>query len=148
MVRSRSFAPNLRKNRSSGDRAEQNVFGTGTFTELSRLMSKIKSRDIFSALPDAKKREVFQTLQKGNGFKIERIVSCGQATPEGKWLCSRASEWVAVLRGRAQLSFKWSRDKIDLKAGSFVFIRAGVRHRVDWTHPKRKTVWLAVHSVL
>jgi len=109
-------------------------------------MPKMKNRNIFSGLPVAKKREVFKTLAKGKGFKIERIVSGGQTTPEGKWLCSKTAEWVIVLRGSARLLFKGSQEKIHLKAGDYVFIPAGTRHRVKWTHPKQKTVWLAVHA--
>lgn len=108
-------------------------------------MLKIDHRNIFSGLPAAKKREVFQTLRRGKGFKIERIVSLGQATPEGEWLCSEIPEWVIVLRGRARLLFKGSRKKVDLVAGDHVFIPGKTCHRVDWTHPKQKTVWLALH---
>jgi cupin 2 domain-containing protein len=110
-------------------------------------MIKIKSRNIFSGLPAAKKREMFQLLQKEKGLKIERIVSQGQATPEGKWLCAKAEEWVIVLRGRARLLFKGSCEKLDLRAGDYVFIPGRTCHRVDWTHPGQKTVWLAVHSI-
>jgi len=108
-------------------------------------MPKIRNRNIFSGLPAAKKREVFQTLARGKAFKIERIVSCGQTTPKGKWLCSKTEEWVVVLRGRARLCFKKARE-LELRAGDFVFIPAHMCHRVDWTHPAKKTVWLAVHG--
>jgi len=108
-------------------------------------MKKIKSRNIFSGLPSAKKREVFGTLQKGKGFKIERIVSRGQRTPRGKWLCSKTAEWVIVLRGRASLQFKSECAALELKAGDYVFIPSGTYHRVDKTYPGRRTVWLAVH---
>lgn len=101
---------------------------------------------MLSGLPAAKKRETLQTLAEGKGFKIERIVSCGQATPKGKWLCSKEDEWVIVLRGRAHLLFKKSGEKLHLKAGDHVFIPAHACHRVEWTHPQQKTVWLAVHS--
>ena len=106
---------------------------------------KIKCRNIFSALPDARKREVSRVLQKGNAFKIERIVSQGQATPEGKWLRSKTAEWVIVLRGRARLLFKGAREALYLNAGDYVFIPENTCHRVDRTHLGRKTVWLAVH---
>ena len=108
-------------------------------------MPKINRCNIFAGLPDIKKREVFQTLAKGKGFKIERITSRGQATPKGKWLRSKAAEWVIVLRGRARLRFEGARKSFDLKVGEHVFIPANACHRVDWTHPGRKTVWLAVH---
>jgi len=109
-------------------------------------MAKLKSCNIFAALPAAKKRETFQVLQQGKGFRVERIVSRGQSTPEGQWLCSKAFEWVIVLSGRAHLLVKGARESLDLKAGDYVFIPAFTRHRVDWTHPRQRTVWLAVHG--
>jgi cupin 2 domain-containing protein len=108
-------------------------------------MPKIKNRNLFEDLSATRKREVFQTLYKSKGVKIERIGSLGRATPEGKWLSSKKAEWVIVLRGRARLLFKHGSRKLDLKAEDHVFIPAQARHRVDWTHPKQKTVWLAVH---
>lgn len=108
-------------------------------------MPKIKGSNIFSKLPAVKDREIFQTLARGKGFKIERIVSKGQATPKGKWLCSKADEWVTLLQGEAQLLFKGARAPLDLSVGDTVFICANAGHRVTWTHPRQKTVWLAVH---
>ncbi|MEI7751484.1 MAG: cupin domain-containing protein [Candidatus Omnitrophota bacterium] len=108
-------------------------------------MSKITKRNIFSGLPAAKKQEMLQVLRKGRDFKFERIVSLGQATPQGKWLCAKTAEWVIVLRGHAHLLFKGARKKLGLRAGDYVFIPGNARHRVTWTHPKKKTVWLAVH---
>ena len=108
-------------------------------------MPKISRHNIFSKLSGAKKREVSEILATGKGCKIERIVSCGQATPEGEWLCSKAAEWVIVLRGRAQLLFKGARKSLDLGEGDSVFIPSNARHRVNWTPPRQKTVWLAVH---
>ncbi|HNX68871.1 MAG TPA: cupin domain-containing protein [Candidatus Omnitrophota bacterium] len=108
-------------------------------------MPKVKIHNVFSGLPDARGREVFQTLRKGRGLRIERIVSRGQATPPGQWLCSKAAEWVIVLKGRARLLFKGVPKQFDLKAGEHVFIPRKTSHRVDWTHPKQRTVWLAVH---
>ncbi len=107
---------------------------------------KIKQRSFFSGLPAARDREAFRVLQKEKGFRIERIVSRGQATPAGRWLCSKAAEWVIVLRGRARLLFKGTGKKLTLKAGDYVFIPGGTCHRVDWTVPGRRTVWLAVHG--
>jgi cupin 2 domain-containing protein len=106
---------------------------------------KIKNHNVFCRLPPVKKRESFRTLLKTRGVKIERIVSRGQATSPGKWLCSKTGEWVMVLRGDARLLFEGERKSQNLKAGDYVWIPAKTRHRVEWTHPKRKTVWLAVH---
>jgi len=108
-------------------------------------MPKIISRNIFADLPAAKRAEIFQVLAKGKNFKFERIVSCGQKTPENKWLCEKTAEWVILLKGRARLSFKQNKRAVLLKPGDYVFIPPGTLHRVDWTHPSQKTVWLAVH---
>jgi cupin 2 domain-containing protein len=109
------------------------------------VMAKLKLSNIFSALPAVHKKEVFQVLGRGRHFKIERIVSCGQATPKNKWLFQKSAEWVIVLRGRARLSFEEKNKKFYLRSGDYLFILPHTRHRVDWTHPKQKTIWLAVH---
>lgn len=104
----------------------------------------MKRRNIFSNLPSAATKEVFTTLAKTKSFKIERIVSKGHATPKGKWLVSTKAEWVIVLRGRGRLIFKKGLKEILLNGGDYLFIPPKCYHRVDWTDPKQKTVWLAV----
>jgi len=108
-------------------------------------MPKIKIGNIFVNLPAADKREAFRVLAKGRNFKIERIVSCGQATPKNKWLCQKQAEWVMVLKGRARLLFKQEKRKISLKSGDYLFIPANTLHRIEWTSRKQKTIWLAIH---
>jgi cupin 2 domain-containing protein len=108
-------------------------------------MARIRQNNIFSRLPAASKKEAFQVLEKGRGFKIERIVSRGQATPENKWLSQKRAEWVIVLKGRARLLFKEKNKQFYLKSGDYFFIPPHARHRVAWTCPKEKTIWLAVH---
>jgi cupin 2 domain-containing protein len=105
----------------------------------------MRIQNIFFRLPSATKKEAFKTLEKAKGFRIERIVSNGQATAKGTWLVDKAAEWVMVLQGKAALVFKSKKKKFILKAGDYIFIPANTFHRVEWTHPKQKTVWLAVH---
>ncbi len=105
----------------------------------------IKIHHLFSNLPSARKKEVFRTLHRTREVRIERIVSRGQSTPRGRWLCEPASEWVMVLEGRARLAFRGKRGTADLKAGDYVFIPARTAHRVEWTPGNRRTVWLAFH---
>jgi cupin 2 domain-containing protein len=90
-------------------------------------------------------KELFQSLVATKTLKIERIVSTGQATDEGKWLKSGRNEWVILIRGSARLRFLKDNRVIKMKPGSHVLIKANVLHRVDWTAPRQKTVWLAVH---
>jgi hypothetical protein len=77
--------------------------------------------------------------------RIERIVSTGQATPEGRWLVGERDEWVVLLRGAAGLAFEGEPGALTLGPGDWVWIPAGRRHRVAWTAPAGATVWLAVH---
>jgi len=104
-----------------------------------------KSGNIYTRLSAARKKEEFRVLARGSNFKVERIVSCGQVTPKNKWLCQKQAEWVMVLKGRARLMFKYGKRKLLLKTGDYIFIPPYVRHRVDWTHPRQITLWLAVH---
>lgn len=69
-------------------------------------MKKIKAGNIYVSLPTAKREEVFETILRRKGLKIERITSFGQATPEGEWLKEKKNEWVVLLKGRAVLRFK------------------------------------------
>ncbi len=74
-----------------------------------------------------------------------RIVSTGQATPEGEWLDQDDNEWVLVLSGSAVISFAGDADPKPLRPGDHLHIPAHVRHRVEQTDLKQPTVWLALH---
>jgi len=89
--------------------------------------------------------ETFDTLLESGAVRIERIVSSGQATPKGEWLTGERREFVAVVTGRARLSFAGEAEPIALGPGDWVDIPAGLRHRVDWTDPDQPTVWLAAY---
>lgn len=97
------------------------------------------------AAPDAAAQEVFETLLRRPGLRIERIVSHGQASPPDFWYCQPQAEWVAVLSGSAGLRFADEDAPRVLRAGDFVEIPAGCRHRVDWTDAAEPTIWLAIH---
>lgn len=90
-------------------------------------------------------KELFQTLLASRSLKIERIISTGQATKKGKWLKQRRNEWVILLSGAAKLRFFKHNRIIKMKAGSQAFIPANMLHRVEWTKPGQKTIWIAVH---
>lgn len=99
--------------------------------------------NLFAALPSSSPEELFTTLLETPGLRIERIVSYGQASPEGFWYDQPQGEWVALLKGSATLRFE---DRIvDLKPGDWVDIPPHTRHRVEATAPDQPTVWLAVH---
>jgi cupin 2 domain-containing protein len=106
----------------------------------------ITTGNIFTNLPDATAGEVFQPLVVQEGVRIERIVSHGQATPEGEWYDQEEDEWVLLLSGEAGLLIEGEEQPRELKSGDHLLLPAGCRHRVAWTAPDRPTLWLAVHG--
>ena len=103
-----------------------------------------KTGNLFKGIPERLPKEIFETLLKTESFQIERIVSQGQSTPKGTWLCQKQDEWVALLSGAATLSFS-DKSTLNMKPGDHVQIPANCKHRVEWTDPNMKTVWLALH---
>jgi cupin 2 domain-containing protein len=101
--------------------------------------------NILAPLPAALEGEVFESITASGGVRIERIVSNGQATAEGEWYDQKQDEWVLLLAGSAGLLFADSAEPVRLGSGDHLLIPAGCRHRVAWTDPHQKTVWLAVH---
>ena len=95
------------------------------------------------------KEEVFEDLlHGGKGFRVERIVSEGQASAEGFWYDQEEAEWVIVLAGEAELEFRDNGEKRVLGVGDYVLIEARREHRVNWTSHAEKTVWLAVFFLI
>ncbi len=102
-------------------------------------------RNLFSDTAASLTDEVFEPLLRGSHFRLERIVSTGQATPAGQWLDQHANEWVILLSGQAGLLFEGEPETAVMRPGDYVLIQAHRRHRVEWTDPDQKTVWLALH---
>jgi cupin 2 domain-containing protein len=106
----------------------------------------VKAGSLLSGLPSQRLAgEAVETLIERPGLRIERIVSTGQATPEGQWYDQETDEWVLVVSGRARLRLEGEAQDRELGAGDFVFLPAHCRHRVAWTEQEKPTVWLAVH---
>jgi cupin 2 domain-containing protein len=101
--------------------------------------------NLFAPLPHPSAGEVFDPLLTGGPFRLERIVSTGQATPPGEWYDQDRNEWVVLLSGSATLRFEQPDETFDLAPGDWVLIPARRRHRVERTAPDRETVWLALH---
>jgi cupin 2 domain-containing protein len=99
--------------------------------------------NLFADLPAQLPEELVETLREAPGLRIERVVSCGHASPDGFWYDQPHSEFVVLLSGRARLRFEDG--PIELIPGSYLDIPAHRRHRVEWTDPAGPTVWLAVH---
>lgn len=99
--------------------------------------------NLFENIPKNASEELFTEVFAADGVRIERIVSYGQASPDGFWYDQKDNEWVLLLEGSATLNFEEG-DPVDLKPGDHVYIPTGKRHRVEKTAEKRRTVWLAV----
>ncbi len=106
---------------------------------------EIETANLFDALPSGGPDEDVTTLLEAGGAVLVRIVSTGQATPEGVWLDQDDNEWVVVLRGGAGLRFEGEDEVRVLSAGDYLDIPAHIRHRVEWTDGAEPTVWLALH---
>ncbi len=93
---------------------------------------------------DASLPEHVDRLVSGvHGLWVERIVSCGQCTPEGTWYDQDHDEWVLVLEGEARLGFNDAPD-ILLHKGDFLLLPQHVKHRVLFT--SNPCIWLAIHA--
>jgi cupin 2 domain-containing protein len=103
-------------------------------------------KNLVDDLPVARiEGELFETILDTKAFKLERIVSTGQASPPGEWYDQDRDEWVLVLAGQAGLLFEGDREAQVLRPGDSLMIPAHHRHRVEWTAADTETVWLALH---
>ncbi|NTW48756.1 MAG: cupin domain-containing protein [Chlorobiales bacterium] len=105
----------------------------------------MQTGNIYSRIPDQLQGEFFDTLVQNQTLRLERIISTGQATPEGEWYDQAWDEWVVLLTGSATLRFESEEPLFEMTPGNYVFIPARCRHRVEQTDTKEKTVWLALH---
>ncbi len=102
-------------------------------------------KNLFAGIPEKIPTEISEILLKTPAFRLERIVSAGQATPEVQWYDQETHEWVVLLTGAAGLLFEDEEEARVLRPGDYLLIPAHCRHRVAWTDPTRQTVWLALH---
>lgn len=92
--------------------------------------------------PRQREAEEVRPLIQAESFRLEHLVSHGQASPPGFWYDQPEDEWVLLLRGRAMLAFEAG--TLDLVAGDSLTIPARLRHRVE--SASKDAVWLALHS--
>jgi len=83
-------------------------------------------------------------LRAPGGARVERILSCGAASPPGFWYEQDGDEFVLLLSGAAVLAFPDGTER-RLESGDYAILPAFCRHRVAWTDPAGETLWLAVH---
>lgn len=108
-------------------------------------MNGMQIKNIYDNIPIKQDAEIFEDIINNSDFKLERIISTGQSTPEGEWYYQEKDEWIILLSGSACLTFEDDIIDYELKPGDYILIPARKRHRVKWTNPEEKTVWLALH---
>ena len=91
--------------------------------------------------------ELTEALHEGGDILIERIVSCGQASPPGFCYDQDRDELVVLLQGSAEISFADGR-RVALAKGDALFLAAHEKHRIDFTSSAPPCIWLAVHGKL
>lgn len=101
---------------------------------------------ILATVPLPGPEETIETLLRGDGLRVERIVSYGQASPPGFWYDQDEAEWVLVVSGRARLAIEGETETRELGPGDSLFLPAHCRHRVAWTQAGEPTIWLAIFA--
>lgn len=96
-------------------------------------------------LPLSLPRELVEVILATESFRLERIISTGQATLAGEWYDQEEHEWVLLLAGEAGLVFEDDPQEIIMKPGDYLHITAHRRHRVEWTASGQPSIWLALH---
>lgn len=104
----------------------------------------INFSNFLSLVPEQVDEEIFQDIVKTGNVTIERIISHGHSSPETGWYDQEKNEWVMVVEGEAIIEFE-NEQQIRLNQNDFLLIEPHQKHRVKWTTPDRKTIWLAVH---
>lgn len=106
----------------------------------------MKTGNLRADLPPGRAvKELLTVLLERPDLRIERIVSTGQATPDGQWYDQDTDEFVLVVAGAARLRIEGETEDRQLAAGDWLLLPAHCRHRVTWTRAESPTIWLAVH---
>lgn len=101
-------------------------------------------KNIFEDIDLKNTEEIFEILIQNKNFKLERIISNGQASPEDFYYQQNLNEWVLLVSGSACLYFPDNDEKLILKPGDHCNIPAQKKHRVEWTDAHQPTIWLAL----
>lgn len=109
--------------------------------------------NLYEDIPDRFGEEIVLILQRSPGCRVERILSCGQTTPEDTWDDQDETEWIALLQGEAVLLLEAANgssengtgcENIHLNKGDTLLIRPHRRHRVIYTSMDPPAIWLCV----
>lgn len=99
---------------------------------------------LFDGIPPSLPEELTETLFRNSRTRIERIVSRGHRSEDGFWYDQDENEFVLLMSGEATLLFDQPSEEITLRAGDWILIPAGRKHRVEQTSSDQACIWLAV----
>ena len=100
------------------------------------------NENFFKDIPKDISKEILDTIISNETFRLERIVSIGQCSPNDFWYDQNENEWVILLKGNAELEFETEIKK--LSPGDYLNIPAHQKHRVKSTSQTEPTIWLAI----
>lgn len=104
--------------------------------------------NIFKEIPDIPfLEELTAILYQNAAVRIQRILSCGQASAPDFWYDQDEDEWLVLLTGHAVLEIEIQKNsfiKKELEPGSILFLPKHQRHRVDATSKEPPCNWLCV----
>ncbi len=101
-------------------------------------------KNIFRDATENSKDEFFEVLLNNSSFKMERIISQGHVSPENFWYDQGKNEFVLLISGNAKILFE-NDFNLELMPGDYFIIPAHKKHRVVFTQPDEKTIWLTLH---
>ncbi|MDQ7817567.1 MAG: cupin domain-containing protein [Melioribacteraceae bacterium] len=108
------------------------------------MISEIIIKNIFCDIPEKPDNELIEVLLNNPAFKMERIISQGHASPDNFWYDQDKNEFVLLISGSAKISFE-KEDIVEIRPGDYFIIPAHKKHRVEFTKPGEKTIWLTLH---
>ena len=103
--------------------------------------------NLFNLPPLAFEEEIYEQLIPDKGVLIERIISAGQASPDGFWYIQNRDEIAIVLQGEAIIGWEDGYSRL-MRAGDWILIEAGEKHRVEYTSQEPPCIWLTIHGNL
>ena len=98
----------------------------------------------FFAIPREwdRQAEYTEIILAVDDWRLERIISCGQVSPDKFWYEQSEDEWVMVIRGKGEIMWE-DGSRCVLNAGEHVLIPKMCKHRVSMTSAEPECIWLA-----
>ena len=89
--------------------------------------------------------KVIEVLLISEKIRVEYIASKEQTSPEAGWNHQDENYWLIVWSGYGVIEYN-NGDKVTLKQGNYLNIKAHEQHRVIETSADETTVWLALFN--